>query len=239
MQSLIFIFISRKWSVDEYVIKKTITYFTETEFPLQLLVFPEGTDLSPSNKKKSHCYAENNDLQKYDYVLHPKKKGFCLCVEELCKGKVPLTIVNMSVGYIGTIPQNEKDLCLGNWPTEIHFFAEQIPSSRLPSDKEGLSKWLVQCWEKKEEQLRKFYVNSKFSAEYLSRAKNKESLGVAVKSILIWCLFLVYLCYHFMTNWFYWIYFPILTIVYLMIDQVTDGIDSLMLKRYYIFQSHI
>ena len=235
MQSFLFIFISRKWSADERVIKKTISYFTETEFPLQLLIFPEGTDLSNSNKEKSHSYAEKNGLQKYDYVLHPKKRGFCLCVEELRKGKVPLTIINMSVGYVGAIAQNEMDLCLGNWPTEIHFFAEQISSTELPSDEEGLNKWLMQCWGKKEEQLREFYLKNKFSANYLSKAKTKENLAVAIKFMFLWSLFFVYLGYNLVTNSFYWIYYPIMTALYLILDQVTDGMDSLLLKRHYLF----
>ena len=235
MQALLFIFISRKWSADEEAIKKKLSYFTATEFPIQLLIFPEGTDLSPSNKEKSHCYADKNGLQKYDYVLHPKKKGFCLCVEELSKGKVPLTIVNISVGYIGTIAQNERDVCLGNWPTEIHFFAEQIPLAQLHSGKEELSKWLLQCWKKKEEQLREFYVNKKFSANYLSKAQSKECLSVAIQSMVIWCVFFVFLGYNLMTSYFYWIYYAILTIIYLMVSRFTDGMDSLMLKRHYLF----
>lgn len=232
MQTVLLFYVSRKWSVDEELIRTRLQYFKETDFPIQFLLFPEGTDLSPSNKVKSDRYADENGLQKYDHVLHPKLKGFRVCVEEMRKGKIPITIVNMSIGYTGNIAQNESDFALGKWPTEIHFFSEQIPSSRLPSDESGLIDWLEQCWADKEKQLKDFYENGKFSAEYLSGSKAKEGLDFAFKVLLMWTIFFVLLGYSAMTSWFFWVYYPVVTIALFFNDKFTDGLDNLIIKRY-------
>ena len=235
MQCLWYIFISRKWAVDEKLMKDGIEYYTDSGFPVQLLVFPEGTDLSPSNKEKGHCYASEHGLKKYDYVLHPRSKGFCLCAQEFRKFQdPPPTLVNISVGYLGEMPQNERDLSAGRWPSEIHFYAEQEPLMSLPSDEQGLTKWLQECWQEKEKQLESFYKNRKFSSPYVSDNLVKESYGELKKVMVMWTLFGAYLIYNFMTNWFYWYYFPIWTTIYLLINH-TKGMDSIYQKRHKLF----
>lgn len=235
MQCAWFIFLSRKWTTDEKLLKEGISFFTDNKFPVQLLFFPEGTDLSPTNKDKGHRYAIKNGLPEYEYVLHPRVKGFITCVQELHKSRDVPTLVNISVGYVGAMPQNESDISAGKWPDEIHFFSEQKPLTTLPSDEQGLTQWLQQCWEEKEKQLKLFYSEKKFSAPYLSNAEVKVSHGEMKKIIIMWVLFFVYLVYSLRTNWFYWYYFPIWTTVFLVLNHCTSGIDSIFLKRYRLF----
>ena len=42
----------------------------------QILIFPEGTNLTPNTKKYSDEFAKKNNLLKFDYVLHPRVTGF-------------------------------------------------------------------------------------------------------------------------------------------------------------------
>lgn len=235
MQSIRFIFLSRNWTTDEKLMKEGISIFSETSFPLQLLFFPEGTDLSPSNKERGHRYAEKNNLPKYENVLHPRTKGFCLCVEELRKYKEPLTLVNISVGYIGPMPQNEHDIASGLWPAEIHFHAKQEPLASLPSDEQGLAQWLKRCWQDKEKELKGFYSQKRFSASYLSDTKIKEGLGEMKKFMFLWFLFLLYIGYNCMTNSFYWYYYPIFTTFYMTLNYATGGVDRVFIWRSRLF----
>ena len=230
------IFLSRSWDTDKQLLKDGIAHFTDSNYPCQLLFFPEGTDLSLSNKEKSHRYANKQGLQKYDYVLHPRTKGFALCVQELRKSKVAPNIVDISVGYIGDMPQNEKELASGEWPTEIHFFAEQFPLNTLPSDEQGLDQWLKRRWEQKERQLEKFYSTGKFSAPYLSDTFVNEVRGEMTKVVIMWMLFLVYVTYNILTNWFYWYYYPIWTTIYLVLNHVVGGVDKVYLSRSRLFK---
>lgn len=232
MEAIQFIFISRNWSTDKKLLEEAISRFSETQFPVQLLLFPEGTDLSPSNKEKGRRYAEENDLQKYEYVLHPRTKGFCACVEALRKEyHEPLTLVNITVGYVGPMPQNERDIASGVWPTEIHFLANQEPLDALPCDEEGLVEWLKKCWDEKEKDLKAFYDRKSFSASYLSNAKISESFGEMKKILLLWTLVFLYVGYNFATGSFYWYYFPVLTAFYTALTYIFGGIDKIFLIR--------
>lgn len=46
MQAAAFIFIHRKWKDDKSHFEDMIDYFCDIHEPLQLLIFPEGTDLT-------------------------------------------------------------------------------------------------------------------------------------------------------------------------------------------------
>ena len=52
----------------------------------QILLFPEGTDLTKHTKWRSDLYAEKTKLPKYDFVLHPRTTGFTHIVQEMKKG---------------------------------------------------------------------------------------------------------------------------------------------------------
>ena len=54
---------------------------------LQILLFPEGTDLTPTTKARSDRFAEKNDLPKYNHVLHPRTTGFAFLVQKMREGE--------------------------------------------------------------------------------------------------------------------------------------------------------
>ena len=41
----------------------------------QILLFPEGTNLTPNTIAKSNQFAEKKNLAKYNHVLHPRTAG--------------------------------------------------------------------------------------------------------------------------------------------------------------------
>ncbi|XP_027477407.1 lysocardiolipin acyltransferase 1 isoform X3 [Zalophus californianus] len=86
MQAAAYIFIHRKWKDDQSHFEDIIDYFCDIREPLQLLIFPEGTDLTENSKARSNDFAEKNGLQKYEYVLHPRTTGFTFVVERLREG---------------------------------------------------------------------------------------------------------------------------------------------------------
>ncbi|XP_076991096.1 lysocardiolipin acyltransferase 1 isoform X3 [Tamandua tetradactyla] len=83
MQAAAYIFIHRKWKDDKNHFEDMIDYFCDIHEPLQLLIFPEGTDLTENSKARSNDFAEKNGLQKYEYVLHPRTTGFTFVVDRL------------------------------------------------------------------------------------------------------------------------------------------------------------
>lgn len=55
MQVAAFIFIQRKWEDDKSHFEKMLDYFCDINEPLQLLIFPEGTDLTGMLHLLSSC----------------------------------------------------------------------------------------------------------------------------------------------------------------------------------------
>ena len=232
MQAAQFLFLSRQWDKDEQYIKDHLAYFTNANYPLQLLLFPEGTDLSPSNKIKSQKYAEQHNLPKFEYVLQPRTKGFVLCVNELLKSPTPVTLVNLTVGYVGPMPQNERDIAGGNWPDEVHFCAERMPLSELPKNQAKLERWLHDCWTKKESQLEKFYKHNTFSGQYMSPYKMSKA-DWEMKSIMVfWVVFITYVFYSLCTSYFYWWYYPVWITFYLLLNVLTTGTDDIIVQHH-------
>lgn len=51
MQVACFVFIHRRWEVDKKHLENMLDYFCDIKEPLQLLLFPEGTDLTGETKR--------------------------------------------------------------------------------------------------------------------------------------------------------------------------------------------
>ena len=230
MQACQFIFITRNWAQDKKLLSDNLAYYCSRGYPVQLLFFPEGTDLSELNRRKSHKFAEQNGLQKYDYVLHPRTTGFVHCLQELRKGTQPLTILNMAVGYVGNIPQNESDILAGCWPKEIHFCAETVPNSDIPQEEGEIADWLKQRWQEKEEQLKRFYKDGQFNSSYLEEAGFTRTRASMIACLAFWVIFIALslyaiFSYHFMP----WLMLA-LTLFYIAIAVLGPGLDWLILQ---------
>ena len=80
MQLALYIFLKRNRENDLPHISKMLSYLTSLRTVPSLLLFPEGTDLSPSNIEKSNRFATENNLPQYQQVLHPKPSGLVTAV---------------------------------------------------------------------------------------------------------------------------------------------------------------
>ena len=230
MQACQFIFLTRKWAEDEKTLSDNLAYFTSRGHPTQLLFFPEGTDLSESNKRKSHQFSEKTGLPQYDYVLHPHTKGFVHCLQELRKGPTPPNIVNVTVAYVGNIPQNESDILAGRWPSEIHFCAETVAPSEIPLGDDALSDWLKECWQEKEEKLKSFYTEKKFSSPYLHESSFGRVHWTMAGILALWFSFLAVTFYAVFSFQFLWWLLPGLTLFYVAFCNFGPGLDWVVLR---------
>lgn len=66
-------------------------YFCDIGEPLQLLIFPEGTDLIENSMAWNNKFVEKNGLQKYEYVLYPKTTALTFVVDHLRTCMLPMT----------------------------------------------------------------------------------------------------------------------------------------------------
>lgn len=89
MQMSRFIYISRKWDQDEIRIGKMISYLGKhsVEHPYQIVLFPEGTNLTLDTKVKSKKYGEANNMKPLEHLLHPRTTGFTYLVQQMRESK--------------------------------------------------------------------------------------------------------------------------------------------------------
>ncbi|XP_077699831.1 lysocardiolipin acyltransferase 1 isoform X2 [Canis aureus] len=246
MQAAAYIFIHRKWKDDKSHFEDMIDYFCDIREPLQLLIFPEGTDLTENSKARSNDFAEKNGLQKYEYVLHPRTTGFTFVVDRLREGRNLDAVHDITVAYPHNIPQTERHLLLGDFPKEIHFHVRRYPVDALPTSAEDLQLWCHRRWEEKEERLRSFYQGEKnfhFTGQTVIPPCKTELRVLVVKllSIIYWTLFspamclLIYL--YSLVRW----YFIITIVLFVLQERIFGGLEIIELACYRFFhkQPHL
>ncbi|XP_075391448.1 lysocardiolipin acyltransferase 1 isoform X3 [Tenrec ecaudatus] len=237
MQAAAYIFIQRKWKDDKSHFEDMIDYFCHIREPLQLLIFPEGTDLTENSKARSNDFAEQNGLQKYEYVLHPRTTGFTFVVDRLREGQNLDAVHDITVAYPHSIPQTERHLLNGSFPQEIHFHVHRYPIDALPHSKEELQLWCHKRWEEKEERLRAFYQGDKnfnFTGQSAVPPCKSELRVLVTKllSILYWTLFspamclLIYL--YSPVRW----YFILTIVIFVLQERIFGGLEIIELACY-------
>lgn len=228
MQILLYLFLSRNWAADEGYLRHLLCYLVDCKYPLQLVIFPEGTDLSDSNKKKSHDFAAKNKLRKYEYVMHPRTKGFVACMETLRRGKLKV-VTDIDIAYKGPMPQNERDVLGGNWPTEIHFRVQNHLASSLPADSDQLEEWLKKAWQNKEERLEYFYSNGEFQDRNQERARPLATTLQMAGMLIFWSVFHIAIAFLLSTSYWFAVYGIAVLLLLFCIDRY-GGFDCLELS---------
>ena len=160
MQYMCNIFIVRRWKEDEKEFRKKLHYFNVLDLPLQLLLFPEGGDLTARSKLKSDRHADDNGLPHYNYCLHPRVTGFLYTMNALRTGHLD-AVYDVTVAYPDALPKTEENF-LKCMPREIHFHIRCFRPQDLPTDNKDLAQWLLNRWREKEERLQLFYTHKQF-----------------------------------------------------------------------------
>jgi len=114
-------------SDDLGIIRRSMDHFNDDP-PYAVLLFPEGTDLSPSNVKKAHSFAKERDLPICDHVLIPRHRGFLAFAQKLPKDDS--RILDITLAYEEYVPGErltEKTLFLHDRPPRaVHFLLRNL-----------------------------------------------------------------------------------------------------------------
>ncbi|CAM9576845.1 unnamed protein product [Ectocarpus fasciculatus] len=157
-QMLLFVFLKRDKAKDLQRVREISDYLVGLNMPTTLLLFPEGTDLSPNNHLKSLAFAKKQGLAEYQYVLHPKVRGFSECMQALRPGLDAVHDVTIAYhNYKDGGPPSENTMLAGCFPPEVHMHVTRFGVEDLPTDDEGLQQWCREAFTEKEERLREFH----------------------------------------------------------------------------------
>ncbi|XP_068617440.1 lysocardiolipin acyltransferase 1-like [Battus philenor] len=161
MQLNYFLYVKRNWQEDQVNLSQFVNYYKKLQHRNRIILFPEGTDLSEDNKSRSNKFADANNLQHYEYVLHPRTKGWVSLCSRLRDAGAGLTSVyDVTVAYDN--PANELDLIRGMLPREVCFHFKRYSINEIPTGDEALKSWLNDRWRDKEYSLRKFHSDGVF-----------------------------------------------------------------------------
>ncbi|XP_014915816.1 lysocardiolipin acyltransferase 1 isoform X3 [Poecilia latipinna] len=231
MQVACFVFIQRRWEMDKAHLENMLDYFCDIREPLQLLLFPEGTDLTENTKARSDAFAAQNNLPKMEYVLHPRSTGFTFIVDKLRKGDNLDAVHDITVAYPKNIPQTERHLVLGEFPREIHFHVRRYPVSLLPSSSTELESWCRERWAEKESRLRDFYSGQPrgFDRDGVARVppcKSELRVGlIKAASLVYWSGFIAF-CFAGLWLWpSFRLYVLVMTVVFTVQQKLAGGLE--------------
>lgn len=175
MQMCSFLFVLRRWEQDRLEFERKLYYFNAIGYPLQLLLFPEGGDLTPRTMQRSNDFARENKLPAYQYCIHPRTTGFLYVMNAMRDGGLD-AVYDMTIAYPDKLPKTELDMGRGHFPREVHFHVRAYENSNIPEEQEPLKEWLNRRWEEKEARLKEFYTHKEFRDPAPS-SSNDKSMG--------------------------------------------------------------
>ncbi|OAP55695.1 hypothetical protein AYL99_09847 [Fonsecaea erecta] len=173
MQLYQFIFLKRNWEQDKPNMASALQRLNKPTDPMWLLLFPEGTNLAPSTRKRSAEWAKKNNIPDTRHVLLPRSTGLQFCLEELkdtvdylydCtivyegvpRGQYAQDIFTLKAGYLEGRPPKSVSM---HWR---RFAVKEIP---LHNDR-AFELWLRARWREKDVMIEEYYQTGKLPADY-------------------------------------------------------------------------
>ncbi|XBW35428.1 hypothetical protein QEN19_000994 [Hanseniaspora menglaensis] len=141
-------------------------------WPYQLILFPEGTNLSANTKNKSIEYAKKIDKAPFQNVLLPHVTGIYEILKNLTSCK---TLYDLTIGYSG-VEQHEfaqdiytlkKVFLEGASPEIVDIHLTAIDRTDIPLENiDSFSDWLFGRWKLKDDLMNEYYLQgSDFKTE--------------------------------------------------------------------------
>jgi len=173
MQCARFLFLTRRWERDEAHMHAIVRHWAGGEERIelarrggsavnsvQMLLFPEGTDLRPASYDISQAFQSKPEnvgkLEPVKHVLHPRTTGFVHLVQAMRKTGTVKAIYDLTLGS-DPVPINIENFATGIIPPKFHVHCQRYDLSSLPTDDSGLAEWLVRRWQEKDARLESFY----------------------------------------------------------------------------------
>ena len=158
------VFVKRDWAADRTGIERTFARFRRDRLPVWLLLFPEGTRLTPAKLERSRAWAREHDVQPLEHLLAPRPRGF---VGSMIGLREQLDAVyDVTIGYENGVP-TLRQFALG-YVNRAHLHVRRFPVADLPSGEAELTQWLVDRFREKDALLAGFYADGRFDPSVLA-----------------------------------------------------------------------
>lgn len=232
MQVAGFLYIKRNWNTDQQVMQEQLDYFHDIQHPVQILIFPEGTDLTEDNIEKSNKFADSHGLCHYSRVLHPKTTGFTFLTKRLSEGGQLDSIYDITVAYVGNTPQSELDALYGKFPAEAHFHIKKYDCKNLPVMNASATKtWLNQVWAEKEARLNEFYLHGSFDCKPAASQSQPISNALCM-ALIFWTALQICLVWGLLCSSFVRWLVLLSSSIMVLLSFTSDGVQHLEVRWY-------
>ena len=172
MQFCQFIFLKRNWEKDKGNLARHMQKLNKPKDPMWLLLFPEGTNLAPSTRKRSKKWADKNGIVDMRHQLLPKSTGLQFCLKEL-RTTVDY-VYDCTIAYEGVQRgQFAQDIFTikasyleGRPPKSVNLYWRRFPISSIPLDNDkAFEHWLRKLWIEKDHLIEIYLRAGKFPAD--------------------------------------------------------------------------
>ena len=156
-----FIFLARDWNKDSKSLGRQLDTLAEYPHPLMLLLFCEGTRLTPEKYAASLEFAKERNIDHFKHHLVPRPKGFVYCIshiKEKLLTSIP-AIYNVQVAFSSSLNQevepNVSSLMYGQQLIG-DVYLERIPIESIAQNEPGdsdiaLGNFLTSLYHEKDE----------------------------------------------------------------------------------------
>jgi lysocardiolipin and lysophospholipid acyltransferase len=228
MQESMFWFLSRNWKVDQPNIDRMLRHNHNKKYPVQLLIFPEGTDKTEYTTRRSDEFAAKNNLEPLKHLLYPRETGFVYVAKALRELGDIDAVYDVTLAYSPTVPQTELSVFTG-FPTEFHVNIRRFDLEDVPREDAELSKWLRQRWIAKEKLLEEFSKSKTLGDSKSHIALNPNANLREYAYLALWSVLVPLAAYLFATNSIVF-YTEIFLWVLMTIGSLLGGFDLLEVK---------
>jgi 1-acyl-sn-glycerol-3-phosphate acyltransferase len=153
-------FVKRNWTADRESIARTFSRLVKGRVPVWLILFAEGTRITPEKLSKSNDYARAHGLKPHQHLLLPRTKGFAASVQGL--RSYLDAVYDVTIGYPTGVPTLWQ-YCKG-FARVAHLHVRRYPVDDMPTEDAELSKWLIDRFHEKDVLLDRFYQTGRFTS---------------------------------------------------------------------------
>jgi len=206
----------------------------------QLVLFPEGTNITPISQSRSDAYATKNNKPAYQFVLHPRTTGFVHLARGMMDRDLLDAVYDVTIAYPGTKPHSEATLLRGDLPQQVNLHIVRHPLPSMPSTYVGLERWLEERWRDKEAALNLFYTHSTSFPALSHNQLHPRPATVLQPLCLAGCgIFLVWSLHLLLTSWLAISWVVMVTIVIAVLEHWAGGVQEMEIRLEKVGQAAI
>jgi len=180
-----FIFLARNWEKDKQTLTNGMAALASYPSSIWLLLFAEGTRLSPEKLELSQKFAQERNLHVLKHHLTPRSKGFVHVIQNMDTSKIPYVYD----ATLGIHPTEGGEATLTNIlmgkRTVGDIYLRRYKTCDIPKDEEGATNFLMDVYKEKDELLGRYKETDgqEFTDQKVEVIKVPRKIGVLINTI--------------------------------------------------------